>query len=426
MVFVRWAGVLQWLIVAAILAHNQPLTPIKWMQRKPGLLPSRRLVLAAFLSGLVTFGVFVSVRQALKLTPDEAELPKEQGAVLDDSTQQPQAESKTVDLINTTKQPKNMPREYLRRFGDSGKWFSWLVWQPLRFVGGVNAAGVVGSIMAFGVLIAILYAWLWDTPRRFFLAAAIVTGLVALNWAANARGHVLVRPIGIDVLLGWIMIFAIALIAIQGIRQHQWIMLAAMLYAAALCLNWPNPNSRYLVPIAPLLIWGTVAGVQSFRPKVTRVWPWARPLLLYSFIATLIVTNLALLGIDAWIASSGDFYARYEGGLDKNLINICNYLRKQSLTDRDVAVNERYTNIGKMRYSKFGVRATVMLGDFVTQYVPQKYAGDPTSQKNFYNWARRHHVKYYLVQQPTSPWRVWHFRLSPRLAGSDHTRASCS
>jgi hypothetical protein len=202
---------------------------------------------------------------------------------------------------------------------------------------------------------------------------------------------------------------------VQGVRRKQWILLAALIYSAGLCLNWPNPNSRYLVPIAPLLIWGVIAGIQSFQPRTPRVWPWARPLMLGLFIGTFILANVALFGIDAWIARSSDFYGRYEAGLDKNLINICNYLSKQKLDEHDVAVNEHYTNIGKMRLSKFGVRATVMLGDVVTKYVPNKYAGDPTSQKNFYNWSRRYKVKYYLVQQPTSPWRVWHFRLSPKL-----------
>jgi hypothetical protein len=421
MVFVRWAGVLQWLIVAAILLHNQPISLRKGWRKQSNALPSGRVILTTVLTAAVTFGVFIVVRQALKLTKEEAELAKDQGAVLDDSTQQPQAESKTVDLINTTKQPKNMPREYARRFGDSGKWFSWLVWQPLRFIGGVKLASVAGTLLAIALVVATLYAVFGGNRTHLLLATAIFVALLAGIFIAGMTVvdiHPFPYPLSLDVVVGWMMIIAIAIVAVHEARNHRWILIAAMLYSAALCLNWPNPNSRYLVPIAPLLIWGTIHFLQSFHPNAPRLWSWARPVMLVSFIATLILANLALFGIDAWIARSHDFYARYEAGLDKNLINICNYLAKQHPGERDVAVNERYTNIGKMRYSKFGVRATVMLGDVVTKYVPQKYAGDPTSQKNFYNWARRYKVKYYLVQQTTSPWRVWHFRLSPKLQES--------
>ncbi len=419
MVFVRWAGVLQWLIIAAILLHNQPVTPIKWLKLQFTSTEQKRFILATFLTGLVTLGTFLCIRHALSLTPEEAEQAKDAGAVFDDSTgMQAQAESKTVDLINTTKQPKNMPREYARRFGDSGKWFSWLVWQPLRFIGGISLAGILGTALAIVLVLLALYAALGFNRLYFLSASAIFLVGVLLVFVLARRGVFEVKPLPLDTVLGWVMILAILFVAIQGICRRQWILLAALVYAALLCLNWPNPNSRYLVPIAPLLIWGTLAALQQVDLRIPRVWSWARPLMLWLFIATIIIANLVLFGIDAWIARSHDFYGRYEAGLDKSLINICAYLNKQKPGEHDVAVNAHYVNMGKMRESKFGVRATVMLGDVVTKYVPWKYAGDPTSQKIFYNWARRYKVKYYLVQQPVSPWRVWHFRLSPKLQES--------
>jgi hypothetical protein len=423
MVFVRWAGVLQWLIIAGILLHNQPITPIKWLKLQFVSSEQKRFIVATILTGIVTLGVFLCIRHALKLTPEEAEQAKDAGAVLDDSSgPQAQPESKTVDLINTTKQPKNMPREYARRFGDSGKWFSWLIWQPLRFIGGVKLASVVGTALALALLFLALYAIFGGNWRHFLIAAgvliAVVFAAVFIAMVGIVEIHPFPFPLSLDVVVGWMMILALLTIAVREARNRHWIMIAAMIYSAGLCLNWPNPNSRYLVPITPFLIWGTLAALQLDDRRITRVWPWARPALLWSFIATLIIANLALYGIDAWIARSNDFYGRYEAGLDKSLINICAYLGKQKPGEHDVAVNAHYVNIGKMRESKFGVRATVMLGDVITKYVPLKYAGDPTSQKIFYNWARRYKVKYYLVQQPISPWRVWHFRLSPKLQES--------
>ncbi|HTL29805.1 MAG TPA: hypothetical protein VL282_11305, partial [Tepidisphaeraceae bacterium] len=281
-------------------------------------------------------------------------------------------------------------------------------------------SNVLGTGFAITLILVVLYAVLGSSGIRFAVAATAFLFFVAVIYPLlfiRLLGA-LAFPLSLDVVVGWMMILSILGATIIAARRNQWVLIAALIYSAALCLNWPNPNSRYLVPIAPLLIWGAIAGLQIQDPRITRIWPWARPILLTVFIATLILSNLMLFGTDAWIARSGDFYARYEAGLDKNLINICAYLKKQCLNDRDVAVNERYTNMGKTRFSKFGVRATVMLSDLVTKYVPNKYAGDPTSQKSFYNWARRYKVKYYLVQQPISPWRVWHFRLSASLQQS--------
>src|SRR5690349_21552283 len=57
MVFVRWAGVLQWLIIAAILLHNQPITPMKWLKLQFVSSEQKRFIVATILTGIVTLGV---------------------------------------------------------------------------------------------------------------------------------------------------------------------------------------------------------------------------------------------------------------------------------------------------------------------------------------------------------------------------------
>ena len=78
--------------------------------------------------------------------------------------------------------------------------------------------------------------------------------------------------------------------------------------------------------------------------------------------------------------------------------------------DGDLAVSEIYTNLGKRRISKAGLRAAVMLSDVVVKSVPDRVGDDPMRGK-FLASARSKHVKWYLYQAPISPWRLWHFRV---------------
>jgi hypothetical protein len=78
----------------------------------------------------------------------------------------------------------------------------------------------------------------------------------------------------------------------------------------------------------------------------------------------------------------------------------------------ELGVSEVYNNLGKRKQSKFGLRATVMLSNMVVRNFPPRLADD-INTSGFVRYARSRHVRYYLYQQPISPWRVWHFRLHP-------------
>jgi hypothetical protein len=159
-----------------------------------------------------------------------------------------------------------------------------------------------------------------------------------------------------------------------------------------------------------VILWGIFEGIRAIFTACGKV-KWGVRLATV-MVVTIAIANSALLAVDAWVARSPDFYSKYEGGLDASLISNVRYLTEErgDLDDGELAVSEVYNNLGKRRISKFGLRATVMLSNHVVRNVPGKF-GDDVNKAKFNTWARSKKIRWYLYQQPISPWRVWHFRL---------------
>ena len=122
------------------------------------------------------------------------------------------AEAKTVDIFNGKQSAKlTFTQEMFKRVRESGKWFSWLLWPEFRFLGGTSVKGMLSSL---------------------------------------------------DAVIGWLLIAALCTVAWRNLRQRQWLWLAPLVYCAFLCLNWPNPNARYLVPVLPIILWGIIQGIR--------------------------------------------------------------------------------------------------------------------------------------------------------------------
>jgi hypothetical protein len=267
---------------------------------------------------------------------------------------------------------------------------------------------------------------------------------------------------------------------VVGCRKRQWIWLGAALYCVGLVLNWPNPNARYLVPLAPLLIAGIVLGL---RPAFVRwtsgpatierrlligllaaagiltilrfavpVWPYeftsiplwvlaaalaARLFIVgrgeqtarktaeaigWAFVISVIGCSSVLYAIDLAVARSNRYYDRYEAGFHDELIEACYQLNQMNLSDGELAVSEKYQNLGKTRKSKYAVRAAALLTNRVVTPVPDKLAGEPP-RPNLVRWCQRRDVVYYLNQKPNVPWRVWHYVL-PRWLNAKLTHDS--
>jgi hypothetical protein len=378
-VFVRWAGVLQWPLLAGILLSGQllPLTPRsarefggRLRKRRVAALRPNRQWIALILSLVVTVGAFLGLRVALALTPEEAQLAREAGVEFAEETgaieEAVPEEASTLALINletgSQKRQLTVAEQIQKRILDAGRWFSWLMWQPMRFVGALRA-----------------FQW-------------------------------------VDRLFGWIIIACLLSATVVGMRQRQWLWPALTAYCAALCLNWPNPNARYLVPVAPLLIWSVVVALRSI-PASKVVWLRVRHVILIAFVASVWVCNGMLYAIEVRVARSSNFYDVYEGGLNSSLIAACHYLNQYELPERRLGVSSNYQNLGRTRRSTFGRRAAVMLTEHV---VLETQRGLSRPQK------RR--LRYWLRQDPISPWRVWHFRLpawlQERLSGIPVERES--
>ena len=392
----RWTSGLQWGIVAAVLVGGWRPT---W--RRPGV--DRRVALGVGLSGAVTILVFLLLFFGLPAIASAGEAPPlapaPPAAAPDDAalpvTQQ-DAEDETPDLLgNDIFRGLNWWQERGYRLAQAGQWPAWTLWYPARFAGGLPTIDLVPLAVGWVVL--------------------LLLGLTAWD-ALVGRRDVGRFPLG----------------------RYVWAALVG--YVFLLVFVWPLPNARYLVPVAPLLVMGTLWGCRGVGERLGRpaVGKWLGRL----FLASLVVVNGAMFAVDAAIQRSGDaifggspqrYYARYEAGLHLSLLQAVGYLRDHGVRDRELAVSERYFNLNRMRFSKGGPRNAVMLLDRDVT-TPSEYYSFPPGEiprrlfrigvvdpGGFRAWARRGGIKYYLYQEPSEPWRLWHFRvpasLERRLAG---------
>src|SRR5262249_20990332 len=163
-------------------------------------------------------------------------------------------------------------QEMIKRVRDSGKWFSWLLWQEFRFAGG-------------------------DGNKRL----------------RNT-----------DTIVGWLLIICLAAWGWVSLQKREWIWLGVGVYCAFLCLNWPNPNPRYLVPLLPFILWGITEGIKTIFAWFGKL-QWGTKLVTVMLLS-IALGNGALLAVDVMVARSGDFYSKYEAGIDASLISCVKYL----------------------------------------------------------------------------------------------------
>lgn len=401
--FTRWPGILHIVLIIPILLSG------------PGK-PWKRVSIwaIAVLSVGVCVATFMSTHSYLSLTKEEKRLAIASGGTAESETETP-VETQSLELETPTTGPTTTPvlnsndsltpgwrdlegssqrsrfEEYAYRVSTAGKWFAWLLWQPTRFGQSVT----------------------------FINASALVAG--------------------------WLAIAMLILALVRGVARHEFFWIGLAIYTGGLCVLWPNPNARYFVPVAPFIILGIFLGIQAVSEIVRRPRPilskpsshtgtfsgskissihvralaWPAKVLMISFVAATLLSNLPLLGIDIWVFRSHDFYARYEAGSNKDLIFAANSINQHpTAPERRVAVADWYDNMGRGRYSKYGQRALHLLTDRQVITPPKKAAyKDRPTQDPPRIWAKKvgNDADYYVWQSPWNPWRVWHFRLSPDL-----------
>lgn len=357
----RWAGLLQAIPLVAVLLSGKRGTP--WFTRH------WKTALAVF---LICAGTFAAARIMQKLTVDEVLLSKQYGNGEDSDEPELPPETATVSAL-PTKGKNSLPVEYTQRFLNAGKWFAWLLWQPSRFA----------SVNKY---------------LDFFVG-----------------------------LIGWGVIGLLAWLAIDSFRRGEWLWISLAIYCGALCMNWPNPNSRYFVPVAPLILIGLFLVLQLGRERYPMRafdgWKWLRRGLFY----TVLLANLAMYGVDVIVMRSSHFYDTFEAGQHKDLINAARYLlalpqrppttipadQQVQPGEGNLIVNERYENLGRVRYSAAGTRSMVLLMD---RPVKPLQHGSPSRlmddfQPRLTREMNRVHGEFLLIQKPAMPWRLWHFKL---------------
>jgi hypothetical protein len=355
-VTIRWAGVINMVIIVAVLLDKQ------WRPRLTTTWVTALLVI------VVTSGTLKAWREGLRGggTPEQLAAANDavtgtgEEAMMSTVTATDDTPPVTGTSDQSAKTYKLFPDgSYADRFLNWGRWFSYLYWQPFR------AAGASRTIA------------------------------------------------GTATVVGWAIVLLLLVLVCSATMQRRWIWLAVATYSGALALLWTNVNARYYMPIAFLLTLAVFLATDQLIAWSRHRWQTATIRTLFVlFIGSVVVCNGALYAVEMSIARSSKFYARYETGLNMSLISSCQYLMSlsQPPRDREIAVSQRYTNLNRTKASPFGLRATALLTgrEIVTPRFNQT-AGDPGGKMRA--WLQSKGVKYYLHQRPISPWRVWHFRM---------------
>jgi len=280
----------------------------------------------------------------------------------------------------------------------------------------------------------------------------LLQGLKAGQWASGVlwmpmHAAVSNKWLGLAVnLLGWFLLALFTVALIRHARRGQWILIGVAAYSASIIFRWSVVNPRYLMPIAPFFILGIWLGMEHLeltlrRPFASRLFAAGVPIL----VGSLLLCNIALFSIDAFIARSGNFYQRYYAGEVDELIGAARYLHDVGVKDGEVAVNAQYINLNRTRSNGFGMRGLVMLLDRRVGVIPNKTRdsarptqpgaqhtkpvgatalkkrindlaakigdGPPNQHLLLYASEQTPPVRYYLFRPPISPWRAWHFRV---------------
>jgi hypothetical protein len=358
-VTIRLAGLLNLVLVVAVLLDRE---------LKPR--PNARWAAAALVT-VVTVGTFLGWWLGLRVTRQEFE---EAAGVTIAPTQEAAPTEDLPPLISgsadqTAHSYSLFPRgSYPDRFLNWGHWFSYVYWQVFRAAGGSR-------------------------------------------WIA-----------ALSALLGWSLIALLGTLVLTATRRRQWIWLATGMYSAALAMNWGVVTSRYYVPVAFLVTLGVflvkdqllawAAGSRAIRRTVRALFGL--------FVGSVVLVNAAIYAVDLSIARSKNFYDRYEAGLAKTMVAACQYLDAlqpdQQPRDRQVAVSQRYTNLGRSQPKPSALRVAVLLTGkaMVTpRFKDTAVSPDTPTGRGIAirKWLASHGIRYYLWQPPISPWRVWHFRV---------------
>jgi hypothetical protein len=204
--------------------------------------------------------------------------------------------------------------------------------------------------------------------------------------------------------VGLALLLLLALAVLPALRKQHWLMLGVIGYCLPICLRWHHPNSRYLLPIAPLLLAFAWDGAGRLVCCA-----WVRALLV-ALAAGIAASNVVLFIIDAAVMHNRDFYGTYYAGQAKELTAVGTYAAQHTAVGETIGLREiDKTQDSPSKGPAFALRGLCLITDRPVQVIKGGDGGEVPSP-NVIRLARNANVTYLIVPQEVSPWRIWHFR----------------
>lgn len=420
MVTVRWAGLVNWILVGAILLHGEfwPRLNRRWAS----------MILTGAVVGLTFFGLR---HYQAKIFPSQLVEQYERDVVqiadieTTDALDAADAQSSAAEImdaeiadsdvedVQSTLQPLNLETEVDIDPESSSEDVDLEPRVPAppkaQKMEGLltRASGAPALVPSRALEMGLWWASLFWKPTYL----AITVPLVSIT--AN--------------LFGWVLIALYTWTAIVEARQRRWILLAALLLSLALVVRWPNLRPMYLMPMAPVLLYGIWRGVERLSKRLHRgLLRTALAGTFWAAVASMVLVNVSLFAVDAWVAHSPDYYGRYFAGRAKDLLRVVDYLQDAKVKDREVGINPRYQNLNRFVPNGFALRNLNLLVDRTILEVPARI-GNRVPDQLVFSTARKMGLRYYIWRPPVSPWQLWHFHataIQKRMTGVDEVKVN--
>ncbi|HEY7087505.1 MAG TPA: hypothetical protein VH518_05405 [Tepidisphaeraceae bacterium] len=214
--------------------------------------------------------------------------------------------------------------------------------------------------------------------------------------------------------LGWILIGIMCIPTIAHAKRRDWLTLAVMLHLAVLFARWASPLPRYIMLLAPLILWMIYDGItRCFALLPMRLAP-VRTALLNAVFAVLISGNGVIYLTELLVMRNHHFYQRVEGGTIKELVDAAWYLDRlpKSSTPYEIAISPRRMNLDHEYFTGGHFRALNFLTNRPILSVPsepEELCREPDA--DVIKWLKEHNARFYLYEPPIWVIMPGHFSL---------------
>ena len=246
--------------------------------------------------------------------------------------------------------------------------------------------------------------------------AVLATGnwMITLLWPPAELGAISLATRIVICVAGWMLLGVLGARVWKGIRSLQWVWLGVVLYYFALSFGYRSQTCRYLVPVAPLLVLGLWEGSMILRGAL-RQQGLKRAVLVTATLlaASVVVCNLGVFTMTAWVLRSKDFVREWQAGEYEQMLGVAARLKEVPVADGEIAVNSSYTNMDHPSSYRHATRMLTLATGRQIQVIPRKVCEGPPTQ-GLLDWCHEQNIRYYVYRPPVNPWRIWHMRV-PKL-----------